>query len=207
MTVRRSYRAEPARLAGQGHNNGPAMDSGVAWRTQCWTRARADLLPRLPIEVVRTRLRRAAEIGLDYKTYATVHASTGRDVVAILFSTNALRVYRADQLLASEKVAKLQAMQDVDRRMLTIAPLAPDLLARLDAAHGDVLDRAVSAPPLLGSWSEMAQALKTARGAGVPADATLLVGDSRLEQDWVAAGRLAGYVDTARFFGAPHDQG
>ncbi len=53
-----------------GHNKGPAMDAGVAWRTHCWTAAREALLPTLPIEVLGGRIRRAKEPGLDDKTYA-----------------------------------------------------------------------------------------------------------------------------------------
>lgn len=75
-----------------GHNNGPTMEAGASWRRHCWTTARQALLPTLPVEVVRTRVRRAKELGLDYRTYASVRAQTGHDVVAFLFSSNALRV-------------------------------------------------------------------------------------------------------------------
>lgn len=71
-----------------GHNGGPDL-TGLGWRTHCWRQARETLLPTLPIEVVRLRVRRAAELGLDYKTYAGIRASTGHDLVAFLFSSNA----------------------------------------------------------------------------------------------------------------------
>ena len=63
---------------GIGHNRGPAMDAGVSWRRHCWTVARQELLPHLPLEVIRLRVRRAAAIGLDYRTYASVRAASGR---------------------------------------------------------------------------------------------------------------------------------
>ncbi len=75
-----------------GHNGGPGVEDGASWRRHCWAKARADLLPTLPIEVLRGRVRRARELGLEYKTYAGVRASTGHDVVAFLFSSNALRL-------------------------------------------------------------------------------------------------------------------
>ncbi len=86
-------------MSGIGHNGGPSVSPGASWRTQCWRAARAELLPRLPIEVVRLRVTRAREIGLDYKTYAGVRAATGHDIVAFLFSTNALRLLREGQEL------------------------------------------------------------------------------------------------------------
>ena len=65
-------------LAGLGHNLGPTMQAGASWRKHCWVAARESLLPHLPIEVLRGRLRRAKELGLDYKTYASVRAASGR---------------------------------------------------------------------------------------------------------------------------------
>jgi len=69
-----------------GHNRGPTMEKGGAWRRFAWTRARADLMPTLPIEVARRRVRRARELGIDYKSYAGIRAATGRDIVALIFS-------------------------------------------------------------------------------------------------------------------------
>ncbi|MDH3263731.1 MAG: hypothetical protein OEM24_07010, partial [Paracoccaceae bacterium] len=68
------------------------MEGGAGWRRHCWTKAREELLPTLPLEVVRLRVKRAAELGLDYRAYASFRASTGHDVVALLFSSNALRL-------------------------------------------------------------------------------------------------------------------
>jgi hypothetical protein len=68
-------------MSGIGHNRGPAMDAGASWRRHCWSVARAELLPHLPLEVIRMRVRRAAEIGLDYRTYATVREASGYDIV------------------------------------------------------------------------------------------------------------------------------
>ncbi|MDJ0826047.1 MAG: hypothetical protein QNJ16_11150 [Rhodobacter sp.] len=186
-------------IAGPGHNGGPALD-GIGWRRHCWGRARSALLPRLPVEVVRIRVKRAAEIGLDYRTYATVRASTGRDIVAFLFSTNALRLFRADQALAVARADKLRAVRACGRAALAIAPLAPGtVLARVTAAHGPVLDAAHAAPRVHGTWRDAAQAIQAAR-AGAPADGVLLIGDTAMERDWSMAGRLAGYLDAARFF-------
>ncbi len=65
-----------------GHNGGPSLAGGVSWRRHCWSAAREALLPTLPIEVVRLRVKRAKALGLDYKTYAGLRAATGHDVVA-----------------------------------------------------------------------------------------------------------------------------
>ena len=50
--------------AGIGHNGGPTLESGGSWRRVAWKKAREELLPTLPIEVVRLRVSRAKELGL-----------------------------------------------------------------------------------------------------------------------------------------------
>lgn len=79
-------------MSGIGHNRGPSMDGGASWRRHCWCKARADLLPTLPIEVVRLRVKRAKEIGLDYHTYASFRAASGDDIVALLFQRMCLGI-------------------------------------------------------------------------------------------------------------------
>lgn len=181
-------------MAGIGHNKGPSMDRGVAYRRHLWTKARAELLPVLPLPVVRMRVKRAAEIGLDYKTYATVRATTGRDVVALLFSTNALRLFRAHQALEAARDAKLAQIKQCARRVITIAPLRP---ADIPPEH---LDAVLAAPPVHASMQDAVRVLAEARGPHPP-DAVLMIGDTGVERDWSAAGRLAGYLPAARYFG------
>ena len=183
-----------------GHNNGPTMEAGFAYRRHVWGKARKKLLPRLPIEVIRYRLRRAEEIGLDYKTYATVRATTGRDIVAFLFSTNALRLFRADQAMEQPRRDKLAGLRGVNRQGLAVAGL--DLRALMEQ-HGDVLDRIAKAPDFHASWAEAAMAMDAARPAKMPADAILMVGDTAMEREWAQAGRLAGYLSADRFFTNP----
>lgn len=187
--------AGPA-IAGLGHNLGPTMEVGASWRRHCWTVAREKLLPHLPIEVLRGRLRRAKELGLDYKTYASVRAASGHDVVAFLFSSNALRLLGANPALPQDRAEKLGALIGCGRLAVVSAPMTPEVALR--AAQG-ALQAAFAAPGALGSFSDGAMLIRAAC-AGLPGDRVLLVGDMALEQSWCSAGRLAGYVPAARYF-------
>lgn len=178
-----------------GHNGGPSMEPGTSWRRQCWTAARAALLPVLPVEVVRTRVRRAAALGLDYRTYAGVRATTGHDLVAFLFSSNALRSSVLRPAMPEDRAAKLAAVQ-AGRLGLAVAPLG----AAGMAAANPVLEGCSAAPHTLARWSEVRATLRAALGK-VPGEQVLLVGDHGLEAEWCAAGRLAGYLPAERFFG------
>ena len=171
-----------------GHNGGPSVEEGESWRRHCWTAARAALLPTLPIEVLRTRVKRAADLGLDYKTYASVRAATGHDVVAFLFSSNALRVTPVRLRMPEGRAEKL-ALVRADRIGLAQAGVNPEL------------DRAEDAPDLLARFSDAGRHLRAILDR-VPGDRVILVGDMELERDWCAAGRLAGYLPAARYFGA-----
>ena len=185
-----------------GHNKGPAMDAGVSWRRHAWGKARAELLPQLPLEVLRLRVKRASELGIDYKSYASVRAATGRDVVALLFSSNALRLVRPRDTLPEDRAKKLSACRQTSLRAAVVPPIDPqDFLARLSTENGVLLDRAVRAPGHLESWSGARARILDAI-SGVPADGVVLVGDLGLERAWAEAGRLAGYLPAERYFSA-----
>lgn len=184
---------------GPGHNNGPTMEPGTAWRKHCWSRARKQLLPTLPIEVVRGRVRRAAEIGLDYRTYATVRATTGQDIVAFLFSSNALRLFRADQALQATRADKLNAVHDCARLGAAQPPLRPDDLL----AQASVIDRAMAAPRFTDSAAVSRDKLAAFLADGrLAPKSVLVVGETGAERDWSLHARMAGFLDGARYFGA-----
>ena len=177
-----------------GHNRGPAMDHGRGWRRYAWKKARADLMPTLPIEVARRRVRRARELGIDYKAYAGIRAATGRDIVALLFSDNALRLLRTADL-PRDRADKLDRLQRVDCLALVHPPTSPKSVA---SRNVQIL-RADEAPSLLASWSETRARVWTLKG-NLPADGLVVVGETALEREWCAAGRLAGYIVADRFF-------
>ncbi len=187
-------------MAGIGHNNGPTMEAGESWRRHAWGKARARLLPTLPIEVVRLRVKRAAEIGLDYRTYASIRAASGHDVIAFLFSTNALRLLAPQPALPADRAAKLAAVAAAGRAALALAPLTPGQV--LDLAPG-LIDRAAPAPRPFAPWGEARRALlATLAEARWPADRVVLVGDTGDERGWSQAARLGYYLSADRYFAA-----
>ena len=179
-------------IPGIGHNSRQDFD-GYTGRLHQWRKARAALIPNtIPVEVVRMRVRRAAALGLDYGTYAGVRATTGRDIVALLFSSNALGMIRAVELDAARaaKVAEVAAT----RAALVHRPLAPEAPPPLDWA--------AAAPPFTESWSAMRDRLRTLlRDRGLPPDGVLLIGETAFEASWCVAARAAGYLPGARYFG------
>ncbi|MFQ6553194.1 hypothetical protein AAD018_012730 [Aestuariibius insulae] len=171
------------------------MEDGRAWRRHVWTRARADLLPKLPLEVVRVRVRRAKELGLPYKTYAGVRASTGRDVIGFLFSSNALRLLRAGDVLPASRAAKLVALTGCDK-LAVVQPGFP-----LGEVPIPPLDDRIAAPLFTHSWPGMRVTLAAPlRARGLPADGVLVIGETAIERDWAEAARTAGFIQADRFF-------
>ncbi len=186
-------------MPGLGHNNGPTLEAGESWRRHAWGKARARLLPVLPIEVVRLRVKRAAEIGLDYRTYASIRAASGHDVIAFLFSTNALRLLAAQQALPVDRRQKLAALA-AGRGALTRPPLTPQAL--LAQAPG-LIDHAAAAPRPFAGWSEARREVLAALAVQKwPADRVVMVGDTAEERDWSQAARMAWYLPADRYFAA-----
>ncbi|MEM9425545.1 MAG: hypothetical protein AAGA06_02485 [Pseudomonadota bacterium] len=184
-------------MSGIGHNGGPTMDKGRGWRRYAWTRARAELLPKMPIEVVRRRVKRARELGLDYKAYAGIRAATGRDVIALLFSDNALRLM-ADARMPANRAAHLQALRDAECLALVHPPAAPALVL----ARNSELAKADLAPGITATWPDIRARVQALKGT-LPADGVVVIGETWLERDWCEAARLAGYLSAERYFAAP----
>ncbi len=183
-------------MSGIGHNSGQVIEAGHSWRKHVWTKARAQLLPKLPIEVIRLRVNRAAELGLPYKTYAGIRASTGHDLVGFLFSTNALQILRDRQTMPTEREAKLAQVRNARRNAVVHRPVTVDHVAMMD-----VLDRAFAAPAFADSWSDMRDRIRTiATAEGTPADRWRMIGDTAFEREWAEAGRMAGYLTADQFF-------
>ncbi|MGR3455201.1 hypothetical protein [Pseudooceanicola sp.] len=182
-------------LPGIGHNRGPSMDEGRAWRVHSWTRARAQAEETLPVELVRMRMRRAAELGMSYRTYASVRATAGRDPAALVFSSNALGLHGGRGPEPSVR-ARLDGLRACLRIGLLTAPLDPVALAE------DLpLDRLYRAPPPGARWPVLRGTLARIQD-GRPASAFVLIGAAPGEAEWAAAGRLGAYLDAARYFGA-----
>ncbi|MBM7068465.1 hypothetical protein [Actibacterium sp. 188UL27-1] len=188
-------------MAGIGHNQGPTMERGASWRRHCWRTARAELLPQMPLNVIRRRVKRARELGLDYKTYASFRAATGRDIVALLFSSNALRVIRPGDVVPETRHAHLIATRGVEHRVIAQPPLDPDTLVARLAGQGIDVTAVVKAPGFQANFPTVRAAMDRVRGT-VPGDAVLLIGDTAIERGWCAAGKLAGFVPSERYFGA-----
>ena len=184
--------------AGLGHNGGPAMDKGHRWRTHQWRKAQKAMMPNtIPLMVVRMRMRRAQELGMDYKTYARVRQASGRDILGLLFSSNALRIIADGARLPDDRAARLGAVQGAQRLTLVHRPHDPATVVAANAA----IDAAERAPTLLQSWSETACEIGGfIRDRRLPSDGVLVIGDAPLETEWAACARAAGYLRAEQFF-------
>ena len=182
-----------------GHNGGPSMAAGYGFRKLAWGKARAALMPKLPIEVLRVRVARAQRLGLPYRTYAGLRAATGRDVVSFLFSGNALDLTARRIEMPAPVAARLLDLDGAATRLGAIyAPRPP---ADVVACNPGLLDRAGRAPDFTAPWSRMRADLKAIlAAAALPPDGVVLVAATAVERDWTEAAHLAGTIQAARFF-------
>lgn len=186
-------------MAGIGHNQGPSMERGKAWRTFQWRQARAAAMPKtMPIMIVKMHVARARALGLDYPTYAAVRKATGRDVMGLLFSSNALRVVRAEA--PSMPIARgevLSAVSGARKLALVHSPQIPGKVALANP----VLDAVGAAPKFTDSWSDMRAHLGGfVSDQRLARDQVLVIGDTAMERDWGAAAQAAGYLEADRYF-------
>ena len=152
----------------------------------------------MPLMVVKMHVARAHALGLDYPTYAAVRKASGRDVMGLLFSSNALRVVRSEApQMPVARGEVLNAVQGAKRLALVHAPLHPTAVA----AANPVLDACGTAPKFTQSWGEMRAHLGGfIAGQKLARDQVLIIGDTALERDWTTAAQAAGYIDAGRYF-------
>lgn len=186
-------------MSGIGHNGGPSIEPGRGFRKLAWGKARKSLLKTLPIEIVRVRVARAKRLGIDYKTYASIRAASGRDVVAFLFSGNALAMTPRRITLSGHVADRLKTLEGAaDRLAAVYAPAHPQGVM---SANPGLLDYASPAPRFTESWPELRARLRgLVRERGLPADGVVLISATGVEREWCAAGKLAGIIPADRFF-------
>ncbi|MBB5515328.1 hypothetical protein FHS89_001338 [Rubricella aquisinus] len=178
-------------MSGIGHNNPPGS---TGWQKHCWTVARAELLPRLPIETLKTRIARAKALGLPYKTYASIRAGTGRDVIGFLFSQNGLRADMRSVTLPRAHADRLESLPV--KRVLLGAEGARPFLTR----DPKILDALEPAPLPSASWAETRAAIKsTLRAQNLPGQAVILIG-THPQEPWAHAGQLARFINSHDYF-------
>ncbi|MDF1717085.1 MAG: hypothetical protein P1U75_10520 [Antarcticimicrobium sp.] len=187
-----------AKAAGIGHNGGPSIEPGAVLRTHQWRRAQRALMPNaIPKLVLQMRIKRAAELGMDYRTYARVRQFSGDDITGLLFSSNALRIFAGDARIPIPEAQRLALLKGARRLVLVHPPQTPGAVLLCNP----VLDAGDAAPRFTDSWGQMRTRIAgLLQGQRLPGSRVLVVGDAPLEREWVAAGRAAGYLGAQEYF-------
>ena len=185
-----------------GHNKGPSMATGQAWRKLCWQKSRNAMMPKLPLEVLRIRVARAKALGLDYTSYASIRAASGHDVIAFLFSSNALRAFAKSPEMPADRVEKLAGLQNSIQLAATLKPLsAEQFIANLPQDPAPLFDQIFAAPSFNATWSQTRTTLlRGLRPEKLPSNMVVVIGDTPSERNWAEAANLAGYLNADRFF-------
>ena len=186
-------------MSGVGHNGGPTLEPGHRWRAYQWRKAQKALMPNtIPLVVLRMRMRRATELGMDYKAYAAIRQATGRDVCGLLFSSNALRIVAGSSAMPRERHARLGAVRGADRLGAVHAPVRIG-----DVLQTGLIEAAIRAPTLRDPWRETGRILRDfLHSRKLAGDQVVIVGDTALEAEWLGAARAAGYLAADRYFEA-----
>ena len=173
------------------------MEKGRAWRTFQWRQAQKALMPKaIPLAVVKMRVRRARELGMDYKAYASIRQATGRDICGLLFSSNALRIMAGNAAMPEDRRAALATVQGAERLALVQRPMGI-----ADVLSANPLDAAVRAPDLSLNWHQTHAVLRDfVVERRLVGDQVVLIGDTALEEAWLGPARAAGYLPAERYF-------
>lgn len=187
-----------------GHNQGPSLDSGQGFRRFAWKKARADLLGnKVPLQIVRMRVRRAQELGLSYPQYASVLMGTGRDITAFLFTVDGLQLRLRRELEMPGRVKdKLQGLTNTD--LLSFAPSGEnpqEFRMELSDVAGVPFVQTAAEPTPSANWGEAKAAIRAVLDPiKLPGGAVIMVGDKTAQAEWATAGRLARFLQSHEYF-------
>ncbi|MEM9012655.1 MAG: hypothetical protein AAGE18_15610 [Pseudomonadota bacterium] len=191
---------------GIGHNGPPS--AGAGWRRYAWGRARRDLMGgHIPLAIVKMRVKRAEELGFSYPHYASILMGAGRDIVGFLFTVDGLHLKLRRRLEMPEPVReKVAGLSRCDRLAFAPSGEAPEPF-RLELSEVAGIPFAAAAPepepepPL--TWSAARAAIRAALDpVKLPGNAVVMIGTREVEAEWAAAGNLARFVPSERYFGA-----
>ena len=77
-------------------------------------------------------MRRARNLGIDYKVYAGIRAATCRDIFALIFSSSALRLLRETAKVDAERAEKIRTTIDIQPFALMHLHHHPGTLMRVN---------------------------------------------------------------------------
>lgn len=202
-----------------GHNGGPPLPSAASWNAFCWRKAAAASRKTPSREVLAIRMRRAAELGLDYKTFAAVLAHAGatpKTLIVVLARDLVAHGAFGPQITGAGHLAlragvteKLAGLSRPDIVLVAPAPAggpARETLTDALAATVRTVGRPVAAWGVLPSAAarETAEALTGLLAeAGLAPGTALLIAGPDTYQDIATRARLAGVLSPQRYFGLP----
>ena len=192
------------RLPGIGHNQGPPLDGGIGFRRFAWKKARKELLPRLPLEVLKRRVRGAQQLGLAYPAYASILLGTGRDIVGFLFTCDALGMRLSRTLALPEPVAtKLRGLEHVDAMLAAEHDRPGDLGTLLTQETSLHFASATRLPRPQARPDAGRRAIRAALDPlKLPGDAVVMIGTQPHERAWADAAKLARFIPSESYFSA-----
>ena len=181
---------------GIGHNQGPSLLAG-SWSGQCWKRARRQVWDNPPIEVIRSRKRRAEELGLSYKQYAGILLDKGVRTEAMVF---ALTEMPARPSVLAHVSAKLKTLRRCTGLAASAGP--PGLIEDVDNRAGGVFaDWAAYPITEIPSTKALLQPVLDMLGRQVlQPSATVMVGDGNRAWQIGQSARLARVFPAAAYF-------
>ncbi|WGI21099.1 hypothetical protein [Amylibacter sp. IMCC11727] len=191
-------------MAGIGHNGGPKR-LGRGWQKHCWTQSRNALIgKRMPVEVVRMRIKRARELGLEYPQYASILLGSGRDIVGFLFSVDGLQLRLRKRLEMPDLVQ--DKLRGLDRVTLTAFAPSGETPKRFQRELSEVagVPFASCAPEAEGplGWSAARAAVRAVLDPlSLPSDAVVMIGTRAEEARMAEAAHLARFIASGDYFG------
>jgi len=210
-----------------GHNQGPPLDQPTGgWARHCWRQAHKKAWRSPPLEVVRLRAARAAELGLSYHDYSAILLDRGGQPKALIFDLGGTLVATRNDEIETDRQGRIRALPGVIEKLsalrncrvfvvtnqagvaerLITAEQAHGFIHQLNALCGGIImdhricmEPAESDSPFRKPQPGMVLDLLAAHH--LTAGAAVMIGDSESDRRCAEAARLARFLWAWDYFG------
>ncbi len=184
---------------GIGHNNGPPM--ATRWGLHCWRRAQAKVWQTPSPEVVKLRLRRAAELGLTYRQLALILMDVGRTPTAITLAVSGTLVHSVQ-----DSAAEIRLLPTVADRLAAL--IKPKVFIVAGGERAEVVDAIIAATGAridgecnaADHESRVAALVALLAAHGVSPRSTIMIGASDADRACADRASCAAYLPASAYF-------
>lgn len=194
-----------------GHNQGPPLQPVTSYHLHGWRKAHRKAWKSPPIEIVRRRVRRAGELGLDYRRYTSILLDRGCTPEALTFESAGALMATANGAVSLDRTGLILPHAGVVEKLSTLERCRVFVVGRESGAAAAVEQLNALCGNVITAFRQCLDAeraetiLELLRGHRIAPSACVLIGAGAAARMWKPTATLGAFVPATRYFAIPYN--